>query len=258
MSNPTPIYLVKFASTTLLGYAIDEDIPLAMRLAATAIIGSDGGGLAARGADFRSFRIGMRILSRLSSGSGLAHLDDCKNQWRTNLATLSRTAGPAALYIGETDRYIMCEFENSSAPLSAGSSRAISFSLTFRGNPPWFLGTEVSSTTGVGGDTSISVVIGDTRKTYPTITIPSGITRITLSHTPTGKSFTLSGSHASPLIVDCATLQITQAGSNALSYLTSNPDFGIYRVGSGTMTLNATAVTGSGSVILAMTPRFER
>lgn len=259
MSNPTPIYLVKYAGTTLLGYAVDEDIPLAMRLSAVAVIGSDGGGLSRRGGDFRAFRVGMRILSRLgNNATGLQHLNDCKNQWRTDLATLSRTTGTAALYIGETDRYIMCEFESSSAPLVATNARAISFTINFKGNPPWFFGTEVSTNKAISGDDTIAVTVGDTRKTYPTITIPTGITGITIAHAPSGKSLTLSGAHVDPIIVDCATLQITSGGENALSYLTSSPDFGMYQMASGTLTLTITAVTGSGTVVLAVTPRYER
>ena len=105
---------------------------------------------------------------------------------------------------------------------------------------------------------TVTVDIGDTAKTYPIITIPTGITAITLSHSNTGKSFTLSGTHASSIIVNCATLQITQAGSNAVSFLTSSPNFGIYHVGSGTLTLSSSNVTGTGTVSVEMTPRYER
>lgn len=255
---PSPIYLVKFNGQTLPGYATDEDVPLAARLSAMSILGRDGGILSGRGTDFRPLEIRMRALSSLTNGTGLQHLNNCKDQWRLALAICSRTVGSAALYIGESDRYIMCEFEGSSAPLTARNSRGISYALSFKGNPPWFIGAEVTSGTNVSGNGPLTLTIGDTRKTYPTITIPTGITGITLSHPSTGKSFTLSGTHAASIVVDCATLEITEAGYNAISYLQSSPDFGIYHVGAGTLTLSSSNVTGSGNVTLAMTPRLER
>jgi hypothetical protein len=255
---PSPIYLVKFNGQVLPGYASDEDAPLAARLSAQSILGRDGGILSGRGMDIRTLDIRMRALSSLTNGTGLQHLNNCKDQWRAALAICSRAVGAAALYIGETDRYIMCDFEGSSAPLTAKDSKAISYALSFKGNPPWFIGAEVSSSTAVSGSGPLSLAIGDTRKTYPTITIPTGITHITLSHPSTGKSFTLSGSHAASIIVDCATLEITEGGYNAISYLQSSPDFGIYHVGAGTLTLSSSNVTGSGNVTLAMTPRLER
>ena len=258
MPNPSPIYLVKYNDTVLKGYATSEDIPLAMRIGTVPVIGSDGGVATGRGGDFRNFQVGMRILSRLSSGSGLAHITDCKDQWRDNLATCARVSGPAKLYIGESDRYILCTFESSSAPLVAGSSKAISFELNFQASTPWFLGTTVSGSQGVGGNTTVSVTIGNTRKTYPVIIVPSGITHIMLDHTASGKSLILSGSHLNPLVVDCSTLSITSGGNNAYYYLSSSPNFGMYQSGAGTMVLNASQVVGSGTVTVSLTPRYER
>jgi hypothetical protein len=99
---------------------------------------------------------------------------------------------------------------------------------------------------------------GNTRRTYPIITIPSGIRKITMSHTASGKSFTLSGTHADSFIVNCATLEITQGGNNAFFYLASGPDFGMYHEGAGTMTINTSGVVGSGTVTVFMTHRYER
>jgi phage-related protein len=259
MPNPTPVYSVKYAGTTLPGYAQTEDVPLAMRVSSAGVLGRDGGTASIRGIEFRDINVSMRVLSRLSSGTDLDHLNDCKAQWRSALATCARASGSTnALYIGETDRYINAIFVGSTEPLAARDARAVTYTLTFKGNPPVFLGTTVSGSASISGAGTVTVSIGDTAKTYPVITIPTGITRITLSHSNTGKSFTLSGTHASPIIVDCATLQITQAGSNAVSFLTSSPNFGIYHVGSGTLTLSASNVTGTGTVSVEMTPRYER
>lgn len=259
MPNPSPLYIVTFGGTALPGYCQGEDLPLFMRLNASDILGRDGGTIAQRGAAMRDVSLTMRLLSRLATGSGLDHLDDCKDQWRSALATLIDTDGAAALKIGESDRYINAVFESSSEPLSSAESpRRATYNVTFKGNPPYFVGATVSGSASVSGDTTITTVIGDTRRTYPVITIPSGITRITLTHAATGKSFTLSGSHASPIVVDCASLQITQAGSNAVSFLQTSPDFGIYHVGSGSLVLSSSNVTGAGTVSVTMTPRYGR
>lgn len=258
MPNPSPVYVVTFGGTALPGYVQTEDIPLNMRVGGSEILGRDGGTQARHGAAFRDISLTMRLLSRLSSGTGLQHLNDVKDQWRDALATLIDTTSPAQLKIGETDRYIMAEFVSSTEPLQAFESKRATYTLTFRGNPPYFLGTTVSGSASVSGNTTITTAIGDTRRTYPTITIPSGITRITLTDPVTSKSFTLSGSHSAPWVVDCATLQITEGGSNAVSYLQTTPDFGIYHVGSGSLVLSSSNVTGSGTVSVTMQPRYGR
>lgn len=259
MPNPSPIYIVTYSGTQLPGYVQAEDMPLFMKTAQSEILGRDGGTQARQGAAMRDVSITMRILSRLSSGTELQHLDDCKDQWREALATCIDIDGPAQLKVGDTDRYLMAEFISSSAPLQAvGSARRITYNLTFKASPSYFLGTVVSGSASVSGNTTITTAIGDTRRTYPTITIPSAITRITLSGVGTGKSFMLSGTHASPWVVDCATLQITQGGSNAVSFLQTSPDFGISHVGSGSLVLSSSNVTGSGTVAVTMQPRYGR
>lgn len=259
MPNPSPLYIVTFGGTALPGYCQGEDLPLFMRLNASDVLGRDGGTIAQRGAAMRDVSITLRLLSRLATGSGLDHLNDCKDQWRSALATLIDADGAQQLKIGESDRYINATFESSSEPLSAADSpRRATYTVTFKGNPPYFIGATVSGSASVSGNTTITTAIGDTRRTYPTITIPTGISRITLVDGSTGKSFTLSGSHAAPLVIDCATLQITEGGSNAVSYLQTSPDFGIYHVGSGSLVLSSSNVVGSGTVTVTMQPRYGR
>ena len=78
MPLPTAVYPVKFNGTTLPGYAIAEDVPLAPRLSAADVLGRDGGTLSQRGTGFRDANVTMRVLSRLSTGStGMQHLQDC-------------------------------------------------------------------------------------------------------------------------------------------------------------------------------------
>lgn len=259
MPNPSPIYIVTYSGTQLPGYVQSEDLPLFMKTSQAEVLGRDGGTQARRGAAMRDISLTFRVLSRLSSGAtSLEHLGDCVDQWRSGLNTCIDMDGSAQLKIGDTDRYINAEFISSTAPLQARESRRATYTMTFRGNPPYFIGATVSGSAAISGNGTITTSIGDTRKTYPTITIPTGITRITLSHSTTGKSFTLSGSHASPWVVNCATLQITQAGSNSIEDLQTGPDFGIYHVGSGSLVLSASNVTGSGTVSVTMQPRYGR
>jgi len=258
MPNPTPIYIIKADSHQLPGYCQEEDLPLSMRTSSADIIGRTGGTLSRIGADMRSVSIRMRLLSRLSNTTGLLHLKDIKDQWREGISALDDLQGPCKLYIGDTTRYLNAEFQGASMPLVAGTSDRATYTVTFLANPPYFLGTTVSGSSSVSGSTTISVAIGDTRKTYPIITIGSGITAIAMSHSGSGKEMVLSSMSGSAVTVNCASLQITQGGSNAARYLTSTPDFGMSFVGSGTFSLDITAVSGSGNVLVEMQPRYVR
>lgn len=259
MPNPSAIYIVTYSGTQLPGYVQGEDLPLFIKNAASEILGRDGGTQARRGAAMRDVSLTFRVLSRLGAGStGLQHLDDCMDQWRSGLNTCIDMEGSAELKVGDTDRHLNAEFISSTAPLQAGTPTRMTYTMTFKASPPYFLGTTVSGSETVSGNTTITVNIGDTRRTYPIITVPSGITHITLSGVGTGKAFTLSGSHTSPWVVDCATLQITEAGSNAVSFLTSGPDFGISHKGSGSLVLSSSSVTGSGTVEVTLQPRYAR
>lgn len=259
MSNPSAVYPVSFDGTTLPGYAQGEDLPLNMRLSSAEILGRDGGTLAQRGAAMRDLSVTMRLLSRLSTGTELQHLQDCYDQWEDALEICIQPSGTAQLKIGRTDRYLNAMFVSSTAPKQVPeSSRRMTYTLAFKANPPYFIGATVSGSASVSGATTITTNIGDTLRTYPVITIPTGITRITITDSGTSKSFTLSGTHASAWVVDCATLQITAGGNNAASQLTSTPDFGISHVGSGSLVLSTSNVTGSGTVSVSMTPRYGR
>lgn len=259
MTNPTAVYPVQFNGTTLPGYAQGEDLPLNMRLSSAEILGRAGGTLAQRGTAMRDVSVTMRVLSRLSTGTEIAHLRDCYDQWESALETCIQPSGSAQLKIGRTDRYLDAMFVSSTAPKQVPeSSRRMSYTLTFKANPPYFIGTTVSGSASVSGATTITTNIGATLKTYPVITIPSTITHITITDSGTSKSFTLSGTHSSAWVVDCATLQITTGSNNAASQLTSSPDFGIYHVGSGSLVLSTSNVTGSGTVSVTMKPRYGR
>ncbi len=262
MAHPTPVYRVKFDDQYLPGYLQVEALPLTMRNVMVDIINRDGGVIYSNGAMSRDLSLEFRVLSRLNhfSASGLEELEDCIDQYRDALAICARADVGQPLYIGPTttDKYLLATFKDSDYQWTAPDHDAISYTLNFS-TTPYFLGPTVSGSQSVSGNTSINVNIGDTRKTYPDITIPSGITAITVSHTLSGKSFTFAGTHANPVTVYCGSLLVEDsAGTNYVANITSGPDFGIYHVGSGTMTLNITGVTGSGTVSVRMQPRTER
>lgn len=258
-SNPTPKYRVKFDGQNLPGYLQAEDIPLLNRNALVDILNRDGGTFYDNGAGFRKLSVGFRVLTRLDNVNGMVHLGDCIEQYRDALRISSRALSASTLFLGPTDHYLIARFSRASAPLAAPDNHAISYQLEFDVNP-YFLGPMVSATDAISGNDNIVLNIGSTRKTYPLVTIPSGITSITLSHTPSAKSFTLSGAHAQAVTVNCANLTVTNAdGTNAIDLLTSGADFGIsHRTGSGSMTLDITNVGGSGNVTVSMSPRLER
>lgn len=260
MPNPTPLYRVKFAGTYLPGYLQVEGYPLTMRNVMVDIINRDGGVIYQNGAASRDLSLEFRVLSRLEDVAGIVHLGDCLEQYREALRTCARAAIQQPLYIGDTgvSHYVLATFKDSDYVLTAPDHRAINYTLNFT-TSPYFLGPTVSGSQSVSGNTSIGLNMPDTRKTYPEIDIPSGITAITVAHSPSGKSFTFSGAHANVVTVDCGALTVEDsAGTNYVAAITSGPDFGIYHVNSGTMTLNITGVTGSGTVAVRMAPRLER
>lgn len=259
MPGPTPTYRVKFNGQYLPGYVQSEDIPLSMRNSVVEILNRDGGAFYQNGAAFRTLTLSFRILTRLDNVTGLVHLGDCLEQYRDALRIVSRVPSASTLFLGATNHWLVARFKNAENPLAAPDHRAINYRMDFDVTP-YFLGPAVEVTDAISGNDTIVLNIGDTRRTYPVIRIPTAITGITISHTPSGKSFTLNGSHAQAVNVDCAALTVKNAdGTNNIVLLTSGPDFGIsHSAGSGSFTLDITGVTGSGDVAVTMNPRLER
>ena len=261
MAHPTPIYRVNFDGQDLPGYVQVEEYPLTMRNVMVDIINRDGGVIYSNGAASRNLSLEIRVLTRLdNNASGIDQLEDCMDQYREALAICARADTNQPLYIGETGQtnYVLATFKDSTYVLDAPDHRAMNYRVNFS-TYPYFLGPVVSGSQSVSGNTSISITMPDTRKTYPEIDIPSGITAITVSHTASGKSFTFAGTHANIVTVNCAALTVFDSvGNNKIADITSGPDFGIYHVGAGSFTLNITSVTGSGTVAVRMQPRLER
>lgn len=256
---PTAKYKIKFNGNYLSGYAQAEELPINARNGKVDIVNRDGGTLLDNGADFRSISFSFDILTRLGSNStGLAHLGDCLEQYRDTLRFITRVPSASTLFLGDTSHYLIARYSKISAPLAAPDSRRIKYNVEFAANP-WFYGPAVSSTDAISGNSTITLNMPDTRKTYPAFQIPSGITRIAVSHTPSGKSFMFSGSHASTVTIDCARLTVVDtSGVNHVTKIVTGPDFGIYHTGSGSSAFIVTSVTGAGNVITTMLPRLER
>lgn len=260
MTNPTAQYRVKFDGTYLPGYLQVEEFPLTMRNVAVDIINRDGGVIYQNGASSRDLSLEFRVLSRVENTTGMVELGDCIEQYREALRVCARADTNQPLYIGDTgvSHYLLATFKDSSYQLNAPDHDAMNYTLNFS-TSPYFVGPTVSGSQAVSGNTSISLNMTDTRRTYPEIDIPTGITAITIAHTASAKTFTFAGTHSNTVTVDCADLTVEDStGDNFVAFITSGPDFGIYHVGSGSMTLNVTGVTGSGNVRVRMAPRLER
>lgn len=259
MANPTAQYKVRFDGKVLPGYLQSEDMPIEARNGKVEVISRDGGSMYQNGTNFRGITLHFNVLSRLGSNStGLEHLGDCLEQYREAAAYVTRPVSASTLFFGDVSHYLIAQYGQVSAPLAAPDSKRIRYNVNFDATP-WFYGPAISSVDTISGNDTIVLNMPDTRKTYPAFTIPTGITRMAVSHAPSGKSFVFSGTHASDITVDCGRLIVTDtAGDNHVSKIVTGPDFGIYHIGSGSCTFDITLVTGSGDVVTTMVPRLER
>lgn len=261
MPNPSAVYVISANGTTLPGYCQEEDLPFSVRVPSKDILGRSGGVQSRGGVALRDITLRMRLLSRLGVGAtGLQHVNDIKDQYRTAADLLDDIQGAFQLKIGESDRYLNVQLLSANLSLAAGQPTRGTYTLGLRANPPYFLGTTVSGSSTVSGSTSIVLSMNDTRKTYPVITVGSGITILTMAHSGSDKSMTLSGI-TEALTVDCSSLTISYVDDGSLSavqHLTTSPDFGIYHIGSGSFSLDISAVTGSGTVSVEMQHRYIR
>lgn len=258
MANPTPIYTVEYAGTQLPGYVQLDDRPVSARNITDTLFGRDGRSVKRSGWAGRSIRLNMLALSRLgSNSSGLQHLEDCKAQWREALRIVTRPTGDNALQIHDSDRYYMAAFESSTAPFQAGSSRRLEYTLAFDAQPWAFAATPVSTTF---ASTGVKTVTGldNSRRAYATLTIPNGVTALVgtdaLGHTIDFAR----GSFSGTITVDTGAMTVTTAGGvNAIDAM-QNLNFGLaYDDDTGEFDFTVTTYTGSGTITLEVTPRYE-
>lgn len=255
--QPTPIYRVRYNSNYLPGFLQQEDIPIDFRLAAGESINQMGGSVRSNGASLRPIRLAMRLISRLGTATGLQHLEDCKDQWREGLRYVSRLDDPAPLYIGDTDRYMMAQFKNSSMPLTAGESpQRATYRVEFLAKP--FFLDDTAETDTVSGNGTLSVTFADTAKTYPVFTLASGVTAAILT-APDGRTITFArGAATGEVTIDCARLTVRQGDGTTAIASVAEVDWGFSKVGSGTFDVVVTGYAGSGDIDMDMTARYER
>jgi hypothetical protein len=257
MPPPTPIYIVTFNANTLPGYLQQEDTPFGVRGLFADSVNRHGGILDTGGAALRPIHLDMRVLSRLSSGNGLAHLNDCKAQIREALRHVARVSGPARLEIGDTDRYLNAIFQNSSFTLLAGETKRISYSLDFMAEPFFISDTPLADT--IAGNGSLDVTFTDnTAQTYPTFSLPSTLTGVTFTVGTKVLTF-LRGSVTGAITIDCARLTAIKDsdGTNVVSTI-SEVDWGFSHTSTGTFTVTVTGYAGSGTITMNIAARFER
>lgn len=255
MAGPTPIYRVSYDGNNLPGYVQSEDQPISFRTIKNEILNRDGGSIYITGGQLRSASITLRVLSRLASGTGLQHLNDCKAQYRQALAYLSRFEAKKALMIGDTDRYLMAVPNEVSASLTAGEFNRITYSVSFT-TEPWYYSTSTITDTFTGNDT-VTLTMTDTRRTYPSFSIPSGVTAFTATHAASGKSIVFTRGVASgTVVVDAGAFTVDAGGVNAYATM-GNLDFGMYHSGAGTMSIVITGFAGAGTVTVSMKHRYE-
>jgi hypothetical protein len=260
MPNPTPIYVVTYDGLQLPGYVQNEDRPVVMASIEDTILGREGINSTSIGSKSRQISFTFLVKSELENVSDLLHLENCKDQWRSALKILTRNPGMKELKIKDTDRYYLAKTERSSQPLAAGKSRSIMYTVDFTAQPWAYAETPATDTfTGNGG---ILLDVGDSRKTYPVFTIPSGVTAFTATDdSGSGKSLDfVRGSYGSVQItIDCAQMLVyrTSTGVDASSTM-ANLNFGLYYNGTdGNYNITITNFAGSGTVTVDAYPRYE-
>lgn len=254
MPNPTPIYRVKFDGEFLPGYLQAEAHPVSMRVSNLNLLNRHGGISGLHGGDQREVSLAIRVLTRLSDASGVAHLNDCQEQYAEALAICARATTPKPLYIGDQTKYLNAGFTNASAELSAGENRRLTYNLKFIADP-WFL--DATPVTGnITGNGTLNIVLTDTRETYPVFTVPSGVTAFTTTYG--GKTVTfVRGTYTGTITIDCSNFHVTNSSGDASGTM-ATMNFGIkHTTGAGTMALVTTGYAGSGTIAVSVTPRYE-
>lgn len=257
MPNPTAVYTVFYDGQQLPGYVQTEDRPISLRHISDNIYGRDGILSSTIGANARE--IGMNFLLMSDAGanaSGLTHLDNVMDQYREALKILTREPGMKQLTIHDADRYYVARVDSISAPLDAGQSRAIRYSVDFTAQPWAYATTATSSTFTANG--AVNLALGDSRRAYPVFVVPAGVTHFVATD-ENGKvlSFTR-GTASGTITIDCGELTaVSGSGVNAIITI-DDLDFGLHYKGTdGTYTVTISEFTGTGTVDISIRARYE-
>lgn len=257
MANPTPIYICSYGGTTIPGYVQVEDRNIEMKSADNSPLGRDGFSATAFRSERRTINLTWLLRSTLGNNvTDLQHLENVKTQYRSGLAILTRNPGFKQLKIHDTDRYYLAKTDGVALGLTTESSRNVTYNVKFSAQP-WAIGTTAASTT-FTGNSSPSIAIGDSRKTYPIFTIPSGVTAFTATD-ENSKVLQFSRlTNTGTITVDCGAMTaVNGSGVNATTSMI-NLGFGLYYAGTdGTYNFTVTGFAGSGTVNVDMYPRYE-
>ena len=258
MPNPTPIYVVTYNDQQLPGYVQSDDRPLNLRYADDTVFGRDGIVSTFTGANARDISLTFLIKSTLGSNStGLQHLDNLMDQYRTAKAILTRSPGMKELMIHDSDRYYLAKVDSVSMPMQATQSRSLLYTVGFTAQP-WAY-AQNSVTDSISGNGTLSLAIGtESRKTYPLLTVASTVTAFTATDGNRTIEF-VRGVNTGIIRVDCAQLRCFRL-DNAQNTITSmeNLNFGLYYDdGTGTYDITVTGYAGSGSIAADMFARYE-
>lgn len=259
MANPAPIYIVSYAGEQLPGYVQSDDRPIVFGNSTDNFFGRDGGLVTPTGAGLRDIALQFHISSTLGSGySGLQHLDNVLDQYRSAAAILTRPYGQNSLVIHDSDRYYLASFERMSAPLTADRSRSIKYTVDFIAQP-WAIST-VAQTGSFSGDGTVNITgMAGSRRTYPVFDIPATVTAFTATD---GYGHTLTflrGTYPGQITVDCATMLVYRTSNNANSINTMvTLNFNLYySPDSDTFPITITGYAGSGTVDISVPKRYE-
>jgi hypothetical protein len=255
---PTPVYQVLYGGSLLPGYVQDETRPISFKQVTSNPIGRDGGRTTNAGANVRSISLDFLILSRLgTAASGLDHLDDCMAQYREALAILTRNNG-ADLQIRDTDRYYVASVDSVVAPLTAGKSTSVVYSVKWTAQP-WAYDVTLAESTFSGNGTVTTTGLGDSRRTYPTFTVAGTVNAFT-AEDENGKLIEFDrDTFTGTITINCGSLVATTAsGNNAVSTLLT-PNYGMYYEPNvdGEFVITVTGWSGSGNVNVYLRPRYE-
>jgi hypothetical protein len=260
MPNPAPIYKVSYNGQELPGYVQSDDRPLSFNAAVHKPIGRDGANRSKTSSGRRDISLTFLLKSSLGLGAtGLQHLDNVMDQYRSALAIITRAGDDSPLVIHDTDRYYEASIDSVSMPMNAQQSRSIQYSATFSAQP-WAIATTPQTASFSGnGTVNIAGMLGS-RTTYPLLVVPNTVTDFTATdthgHVLTFKRYTSSVN----ITVDCGKMRAYRTSTGqSLMYTMESLNFGlVYDPSDGnTFSLTITGFSGSGSVTVNIPKRYE-
>lgn len=257
MPFPTPIYVYEFDGQPFPGYGQLERADYRTKAGSDDIVNRNGGVLYSGGAAVRNVVVTLNIFSRLTSGSGLDHLNDLKDQIREALRIAARHKEPKQLTLGDTDRYMMAVFLGFDSAFASTDGKRGQYSLNFAAQPLFYSTTLLTDTIAANG--TLSVTTADTAEAYPVFLIPSTVTAVVLTG-PDGRTISFTrGAVTGTVSIDCGTFRIekTSDGTNVSSTV-EEVNIGLSHEGAGNLDVTVTGYTGTGTITMQLRERYER